>query len=170
MAFTQRSLPKTVFAALLLGLGGWAWWLSSLPKALTLGDGSRVYFHGIVDSRHAPGADQTRDVAVNGEALFEVAAGTGPFRVHTHLLLLTVNGEAAFKVTSYDAKAGGEVQVLRGVVLARKTYRSPSPASETISAGEMVMVNQTIDLLEKEKDDTAETAAWAAKIQSDARP
>lgn len=51
---------------------------------------------------------------------------------------------------------------------ARKAYATQSPETDKLRAGDMVMVNETIDLLEKESCDTGEVRTWGAVLVSGA--
>jgi hypothetical protein len=50
--------------------------------------------------------------------------------------------------------------VLAGTVEARKAYPSPYLVPDVLTSGQMSMVNQTIDLMEKEKTDLGSLRAW----------
>jgi hypothetical protein len=56
---------------------------------------------------------------------------------------------------------GEQVEVLYGNAVAHKAYDSPYAQPDTLTSGEMVMINRTIDLMEKEKFDPAELRAWS---------
>jgi transmembrane sensor len=93
---------------------------------------------------------ENRDMELDGEALFEVVAG--PLHLHTRDLSVDVLWAARFRVDAYRNKAGEEVDLLAGRLQVAKSYHSDTDsASEVLEAGEMVMINRDIDLMEKEK-------------------
>jgi transmembrane sensor len=114
-----------------------------------------------------------RDLDLDGEAMFEVNAGAGvdagagsgagaglgaagsgvgrPFVVHTGNLRIEVLG-TRFRVDAVRKRPGEEVDLLEGRLRVTKSYHSDTDNEpEVLSAGEMVMINREIDLMEKEK-------------------
>jgi hypothetical protein len=63
-------------------------------------------------------------------------------------------------------EAGEQVEVLEGTVTAVKNYPSPSSTPDDLVAGEMSMVNKSIDLQEKEKMNEKESAALRERFRS----
>lgn len=100
---------------------------------------------------------QNRECLVNGEVFFHVAGeGSKPFIVHTRNLEIFVLG-TRFRVDAFADNAGEEVDLLEGKVRVQKSYHSTTDNEpEILTAGEMVMINRDIDLMEKEKLDSAE--------------
>ncbi len=93
-----------------------------------------------------------RDIQLDGEALFEVKGMPGrPLVVHTRDLEIAVLG-TKFRVDAYRSKAGEEVDLVEGQLRVKKSYHSDTDNEpEVLQAGEMVMINRDIDLMEKEK-------------------
>jgi transmembrane sensor len=142
----------------------------------TLGDGTR-YRNGSADSHEVrlpdgthvvlrPGTQVTvakgfgvsnRDLELDGEAIFEVAGGAAnPFVVHTRNLEIAVLG-TRFHVDAFRKNAGEQVDLLEGRLRVKKSYHSDTDnEAEVLEAGEMVMINRDIDLMEKEKMSPAE--------------
>jgi ferric-dicitrate binding protein FerR (iron transport regulator) len=134
------------------------------PSALHLADGTEVFF--LSDTRVEPAGTypRPREIRVNGDAFLRVTAGAAPLIVRTRLLVLTVSGGSALRVTAYWKQAGEQVEVLAGNVQARKSYPSTYSTPDQLTGGEMSMVNQTIDLMEKERFDPAPLRKWSDEL------
>jgi len=93
-----------------------------------------------------------REVELDGEGLFEVVGKVRqPFIVHTGNLLIEVLG-TRFHIDAYRKNAGEQVDLLEGRLRVQKSYHSDTDNNpEVLVAGEMVMINRDIDLMEKEK-------------------
>jgi ferric-dicitrate binding protein FerR (iron transport regulator) len=98
-----------------------------------------------------------RDIFLAGTVLFTVhASGIRPVVVHTRALVITVSDSstASFKVEGRPKSPGEEVDLFAGNLRVAKSYHSETDNEPvTLSAGEMVMINTDIDLMEKEKND-----------------
>jgi transmembrane sensor len=99
-----------------------------------------------------------RDLDLDGEGMFEVNGRTGrPFVVRTgnlviELLDTLVQGADRFRVDAARKRAGEEVDLVAGRLRVVKSYHSDTDNEpEILAAGEMVMINREIDLMEKEK-------------------
>jgi len=102
----------------------------------------------------------SRQVSLDGDAFFDVTSHADkPFVVHTRNLVLTVLG-TAFRVSAFAKDEGESVEVLRGKVRAGKGYSSSEREPEILGAGDMVMINRSIDLMEKETFDTVALQTW----------
>ncbi|MGX5690400.1 hypothetical protein [Arcticibacter tournemirensis] len=100
-------------------------------------------------------------VTMDGDIFFNIPDRPGKFTVRTRLLKLTATGKAAFRVIAYSKDDGEEVQTLYGNIIAEKNYKSDFPAPETLRNNNLLMINRTIDLMEKEENqDTRELAQW----------
>ena len=92
-----------------------------------------------------------------------------PLIVHTGLLTLTVEGDSAVRVLVSSEKIGEQAEVLYGRVQAAKAYPSRFNDPDVLQAGEMSMINRSIDLMEKEHFDPAELARWSQDVLAAAR-
>jgi transmembrane sensor len=99
-----------------------------------------------------------RDLDLDGEGMFEVNGRAGrPFVVRTgnlviELLDTLVQGADRFRVDAVRKRAGEEVDLVTGSLRVVKSYHSDTDNEpEILAAGEMVMINREIDLMEKEK-------------------
>lgn len=99
-------------------------------------------------------------VEADGDMVFVIGKKDIPFTVHTRILQLTVLKPGVFRVEAYRKDNGEKVDVLEGVVRAAKRYQSQFPEPDTVRNSEMVMINDKIDLMEKEKEDLTEFARW----------
>ena len=143
-------------------------------QRVALPDGSRLLISpGTVVVLAKGFGKDNRDLDLDGEAMFEVSAGAGgganagagaglgaagsgsgagrPFVVHTGNLRIEVLG-TRFRVDAVRKRPGEEVDLLEGRLRVTKSYHSDTDNEpEVLSAGEMVMINREIDLMEKEK-------------------
>jgi hypothetical protein len=134
-----------------------------------LSDGTEAYF--LSDTRVEPATTypHPRELRVDGDAFLRVPASSGPLIVRTRLFVLTVTGDSALRVKAYWKQTGEQVEVLSGNVQAKKSYPSPYSEPDMLTGGEMSMVNQTIDLMEKEKFDPAPLRQWSQDLIASAR-
>jgi ferric-dicitrate binding protein FerR (iron transport regulator) len=135
---------------------------SEKHKVIQLPDGSSVLLNAHTVIRLAKGFNSSnREVQLEGEALFEVHPDAGkPFVVHTNQLQIVVLG-TKFRVDAYPDNAGEEVDLLSGRLKVMKSYHSTTDNEpELVQAGEMVMINRGIDLMEKEKLDSKDLKSW----------
>jgi hypothetical protein len=140
-----------------------------VPHAIHLADGTEAFF--LSDTRVEPAATypQPREIRVDGDAFLRVPAASGPLIVRTRLFVLTVTGDSALRVKAYWKQTGEQVEVLSGHVQAKKSYPSSYSEPDELASGEMSMVNQTIDLMEKEKFDPAPLRQWSEELITSAR-
>jgi len=136
---------------------------------LRLADGTEVFHLSNTRIVPAAGFPASREIRIDGEAFLRTPAGARPLVVRTRLLLLTVSGGTAVRVIARSSETGEEADVLSGRVAAKKAYSSPQNEVDVLSAGEEVMVNETIDLQEKETTDLAGLKAWSAALIAAAR-
>jgi transmembrane sensor len=106
--------------------------------------------------------DSVRNIRVNGDAYFAISSEPDmPFSLSTQSLRLLVEGsDASFRVSAFDKDAGESVEVLHGLVSANKSYPSQDHDPEILKGGDMVMINRSIDLMEKETFDPATLQTW----------
>lgn len=131
-------------------------------KKIRLPDGTGIIMNAGTVIRISPGFNkENRDLQLEGEALFDIAGDAGkPFVVHTKHLQILVLG-TRFKVDAYPQNAGEEVDLLSGKLKVMKSYHSDTDNEpEVLQAGEMVMINRDIDLMEKENFDIKELKGW----------
>jgi hypothetical protein len=136
-------------------------------RALTLPDGSQAWMspHTVITLSRVFGKG-AREAELDGKAMFEVHGEPGrPFLLHTRNLVIEAL-EARFRVDAYRNTAGEEVDLLSGKLRVTKSYHSDTDNEpELLAPGEMVMINRDIDLMEKEKMDSATWRALYGKRQ-----
>lgn len=156
-----------------LGLGAW-WWLSreadAVPRTQRLADGVEAFYLSDSHLEPAAGYPATRELRVDGDFFIRVPDAPQPLIVRSRLLVLTVTGKTAFRITAYAREAGEQVEVLYGHIKAHKSYPSNYAEPDLLTDGQMTMINRDIDLMEKETTDVAALRAWSdALIASVAR-
>jgi FecR protein len=145
-----------------LGVAGCA----PAPQMLRLGDGTEVFYLSNTKIQPVNSYPQVREIKIDGEAFVRAPAAAQPLIIRTRLMLLTVTGRTALRVTARSSETGEEADVLYGQVEASKAYSSRQNEPDTLSAGEEVMVNQTIDLQEKETTDLASLRSWSDSLMA----
>lgn len=143
-----------------LGLAGCA----PSPQVLRLGDGTEVFFLSNTKVQPANSYPRVREIKIDGEAFIRAPATAEPLVIRTRLLTLTVMDRSALRVTARSSETGEEADVLYGRVEAKKAYPSRQNEPDTLLAGEIVMVNETIDLQEKETTDVASLRTWSETL------
>jgi hypothetical protein len=163
----MRKITVAVVAILLIAAGGFVAFrlhAEPVPMSIHLADGTDAFFRS--DTRVEPGTTypQPREIRVDGDVFLRVPATAAPLIVRTRLLVLTVTGDSALRVMAYAKQTGEQVEVLSGHVQAKKSYPSTYSEPDILTGGEMSMVNQTIDLMEKEKFDPAPLRKWSDEL------
>jgi ferric-dicitrate binding protein FerR (iron transport regulator) len=136
------------------------------PQLLRLADGTEVFYLSNTSVKPADDYPRTRQIEVDGEAFIRAAAAAQPLIIRSRLLVLTVSGSSALRVTARSSETGEEADVLYGHVEARKAYPSPQSEPDTLLAGEEVMVNETVDLQEKETADVSALRSWSDALMA----
>ena len=136
------------------------------PQLLRLADGTEVFYLSSTSIRPARDYPHTREIEVDGEAFIRAAAAAQPLIIRSRLLVLTVSGSSALRVTARSSETGEEADVLYGHVEARKAYSSPQSEPDTLLAGEEVLVNETVDLQEKETADVPALRSWSDALMA----
>jgi ferric-dicitrate binding protein FerR (iron transport regulator) len=137
-----------------------------LPRELLLADGTQVILLNGTHAIPATGFPQNREIQLdgNGQVFIKAPKGAKPLIVRTGLLILTVEGETAFRALVSSEKIGEQAEVLYGHVRAAKAYPSNFADPDDLAAGEMSMINKSIDLMEKEKFDPSELTRWSKDV------
>jgi hypothetical protein len=136
------------------------------PQLLRLADGTEVFYLSNTSVRAAGAYPRTRELKIDGEAFVRAATTDQPLIIRTRLMVLTVTGASALRVTARSNETGEEADVLYGHVEARKAYPSRQNDPDTLLAGEEVMVNETIDLQEKETADLPSLRSWSEALMA----
>jgi hypothetical protein len=134
------------------------------PQLLRLADGTEVFYLSDTAIRPSSAYPATRELKIDGEAFVRAAASAQPLIIRTRLMVLKVTGDSALRVTARSHETGEEADVLAGQVVATKAYRSPQNEPDTLAGGEEVMVNETIDLQEKETADVPALRSWSEAL------
>jgi hypothetical protein len=149
-------------AAVLCVLGAEA--CAPSPQMLRLADGTEVFYLSNTKVQPANSFPRAREIKIDGEAFIRAPAAAQPLIIRSRLLVLTVTGRTALRVTARSSETGEEADVLYGRVAAKKAYPSRQSEPDTLLAGEEVMVNETIDLQEKETTDLASLRSWSDNL------
>ncbi len=139
-------------------------------KRLVLPDGTTAFYFRGSDVMPADGYPNPGEIRVDGDIFFQIPENATPLIVRSKLLVLTVTGKSAFRVMAYSEKNGEQVDVLYGNVVAEKSYESPFDESADLTGGQMVMINITIDLMEKETLRDDEVPQWVQDIVAGKEP
>ncbi|MGH8211052.1 MAG: hypothetical protein ACRETH_11485 [Steroidobacteraceae bacterium] len=131
------------------------------PRLVRLSDGTEVFYLSNTSIEPASSYPRTREIKVDGEAFIRAPAAAQPLIIRSRLMVLAVTGSSALRVTAHANETGEEADVLYGHVEARKAYPSRQNDPDTLLAGEEVMVNETIDLQEKETADVPALRSWS---------
>ena len=154
-----------VGAALFLAAG-----CAPAPQQLRLADGTEVFFLSNTKVQPANSFPEVRELKIDGEAFIRAPAAAQPLIIRSRLMVLTVTGRTALRVTARSKETGEEADVLYGHVVATKAYPSRQNEPDTLLAGEEVMVNETIDLQEKETTDLASLRSWSDNLIASQKP
>jgi ferric-dicitrate binding protein FerR (iron transport regulator) len=138
------------------------------PRVAHLADGTEVFYLSNTSVQPVASYPHQREIKIDGEAFIRAADAAQPLIVRTRLMVLTVTGASGLRVTARSNETGEEADVLYGHVEAKKAYPSRQNESDTLLAGEEVMVNETIDLQEKETADVPSLRSWSEALMTSA--
>lgn len=141
------------------------------PAELLLSDHTRIILLNGTRAVPAAGFPRNREIQLegNGQVFIEAHRQEKPLVLRTGLLTLTIEGDTALRVSVSSARVAEQAEVLYGHVRAAKSYPSRFSEPDVLEAGEMSMINQSIDLMEKEKFDRTELAQWSRDVVAAAR-
>lgn len=146
-------LGALILASIGVGYSVWRKPGHEPPEVRHLADGTVASLGADTRLRTASGFPSPRELSLDGEGLLEVPAGGRPLIVRTRLMYLEVRGSSTLDITARSRETGEQVEVLSGEVIVRKNYPSTYRVPDDLHGGEMSMVNETIDLMEKETVD-----------------
>jgi hypothetical protein len=167
MLHKQSRYVLSMVAVLCLGVVGvlaFRAYRTPTPQLLRLSDGTEVFYLSDTVIRPSSAYPATRELKIDGEAFVRAAASAQPLIIRTRLMVLKVTGDSALRVTARSHETGEEADVLVGQVVATKAYSSRQNEPDTLAGGEEVMVNETIDLQEKETADVPALRSWSEAL------
>ena len=146
-------LGALLFGSMWIGYSVWRRPASRPPEVRHLGDGTVASLGP--DSRLliTAGFPTRRELSLDGEALLKVPPTEQPLIIRTRLMHLVVRGSSTLAIVARSRETGEQVEVLSGEVIVSKNYPSTYRVPDDLHGGEMSMVNETIDLMEKERVD-----------------
>lgn len=151
-------LGALILASAGVGYSVWRKSTRTPPEVRHLADGTVAWLGADTRLRTAAEFPSRRELSVDGEGLLKVPAEGQPLIVRTRLMHLEVHGSSTLAITAWSRETGEQVEVLSGEVLVSKNYASPYRVPDDLHGGEMSMVNETIDLMEKENVDPSSLA------------
>lgn len=129
-----------------------------------LPDSTRLFYMGDSRVTLAKGFPGRHELELDGNVFFEVRRVGTPLIINTKLLRLTVVEESSFFITAPAKEEWAEIQVIKGNIRVKKAYPSQFNEPDTIRGNQMIMINRTIDLMEKEKFDATYLKSWRANL------
>nr|WP_255430978.1 FecR domain-containing protein [Pedobacter sp. N36a] len=103
----------------------------------------------------------SRKVVLLGAAYFDILPNAElPFNLESSDMKVTVLG-TSFYMRAYPNESGQQVELLNGKLKVQKAYKSTlDNQPEILLPGDMVMLNRSVDLMEKETFDVQQREAW----------
>ena len=153
-----------VLCAGIIGALAFRAYLAPAPRLMRLADGTEIFY--LSDTLVAPSNSYPvqREIKIDGEVFVRASAGAQPLIIRSRLMVLKVTGATALRVTARSRESGEEADVLSGHVEATKAYPSRENDPDILLDGQEVMVNETIDLQEKETADVPGLRSWSEAL------
>jgi hypothetical protein len=151
----------TLLCVGVLGVLAFRVYRAPMPRLMRLADGTEIFYLSDTFVEPSSSYPSTRELKIDGEAFVRASAGAQPLIIRSRLMVLKVTGASALRVTARSSETGEEADVLSGQVEATKAYPSRQNEPDVLLGGQEVMVNQTIDLQEKETADIPGLRAWS---------
>ena len=130
--------------------------------SITLADNSKVILNAnsILKVPHGYNKD-SRKVILLGAAYFDISPNAKlPFSLESSDMKAMVLG-TSFYMRAYPHESGQQLELLSGKLKVQKAYRSTlDNQPEILLPGDMVMLNRSVDLMEKETFDVQQRQAW----------
>jgi len=128
---------------------------SNQPKDYTLSN----FIHVSLDSASSLKAtDHSQNkklyLKLDGKAHFHFSSDSITIVVYTGMMKLTAQN-LDFVIEAYNSSPGQVLKVLDGQLISTKSYESNFPNTDSLTKGEMILINIDIDLMEKETFDTS---------------
>lgn len=153
--FRAAFMSALVLGSTWVGYSLWRRPAHNPPEIRRLADGTVASLAADTRLRTEAGFPSPHELSLDGEGLLKVPASEQPLIVRTRLMHLEVRGPSTLAITAWSRETGEQVEVLSGEVIVSKNYASPYRVPDDLHGGEMSMVNQTIDLMEKENMESA---------------
>lgn len=157
-----------IAVAAVVAFKAWHAGAAPTPHRILLADGVEIFFLTGSLAKPAAGYPIPREIHLDGDFFVRVPESPRPLIVRSRLLVLTVSGKAALRVTARSKEAGEQVEVLHGHVKAEKSYPSAYAEPDLLKDGQMTMINRDIDLMEKETADVSALRAWSEALVASA--
>ncbi|SEM18243.1 hypothetical protein SAMN05216436_102156 [bacterium A37T11] len=106
-----------------------------------------------------------RVMRISGDFFFVIKKEDTPLHLRTRLIDVHVDEPSEFRVSAYDADRGESIEVMSGYLRVAKTYTSPWPEPDTLRDSSLYMINDSIDLSEKEKLDNIALKKWWERVK-----
>lgn len=129
---------------------------------ITLADHSKVILNANSTLKVPHGYNKdSRKVVLLGAAYFDISPNAElPFMLESSDMKATVLG-TSFYMRAYPHESGQQVELLSGKLKVQKAYTSElDNKPEILLPGDMVMLNRTVDLMEKETFNVQERESW----------
>ncbi len=130
---------------------------------------SRVLYIDPASRLHDTTVSRQQVLWVNGDVFLDISKEDVPLKLRTRLIDILVAEPSEFRISGYDADRGQSIEVIRGSVRAAKSYESPWPEPDTLRDHNLYMINDSIDLSEKERLDNPSLVRWWDQFK-DLRP
>lgn len=130
--------------------------------SITLADQSKVILNANSTLKVPHGYNkENRKVVLLGAAYFDISPNAElPFSLETSDMKATVLG-TSFYMRAYPHESGQQVELLSGKLKVQKAYNSSlDNQPEILLPGDMVMLNRSVDLMEKETFDIQQRQSW----------
>ncbi len=127
---------------------------TSRIKSYSIPDNNRVLLDSLSSLKISDSLYQNKYLfKLDGKAHFFIKKSTHRFVIFTGMMKLETQA-VDFKIKAYSSSPGQSLKVLKGKLIATKSYQSDFPNTDTLRQGEMILINRDIDLMEKEAFDT----------------
>jgi hypothetical protein len=130
---------------------------------------SRVWYIDPKSRLHDTSVNGQKVLWIDGDIFLDISKEDVPLKLRTRLIDILISEPSEFRISGYDADQGQSIEVIKGNVRAAKSYESPWPEPDTLRDHNLYMINDSIDLSEKEKLDNPSLVRWWDRFK-DLRP
>lgn len=125
----------------------------SLPKYYSISERIAVTLDSASTLRISKNISDTFLMDFRGKAHFLIHPDSIPVVIHTGMMKLNTKS-VNLRLNAKAQSPGQSLKVFGGKLIATKSYKSDFPNTDTLSKGDLILINIDIDLMEKETFDT----------------
>jgi hypothetical protein len=162
MRGSRRIAPSVAACVFAIGIALTWIWANRAGRIVAVSQGCDVILGAWTSVRVEARSARGPTIRANGELILRERARES-VTVQTAHLILTATGPATVVLSARDSEPGAQFAVLEGHVHAQRAYVSRFGDQFDVAAGQVLLLNRSIDLVETEKMRGSDAPGWTEK-------